>query len=159
MRRTLGRQLGLAAAAALAVGTLGLQGATAGTQAAGTAGATPDRSEAAALRALAAHPGAALGSRGTAFVVTSRIVDRDGTTHVRMDRTYHGLRVLGGDLVVHRTPAGAWRGVSQTLRTPVRTGTTARLAAEQARGIATTPSRATRGIENLRATGRPRLVV
>ena len=159
MRRTLSRQLGLAAVAALAAGTLGLPAATAGTQAAGRVGSTPDRSAAAALRALAAHTGAALGSRGTALTVTSRIVDRDGSTHVRMNRTYHGLRVLGGDLVVHRTPAGDWRGVSQTLRTPVRSGTTARLGAEQARGIATTPTRATRGIENLRAAGQPRLVV
>ncbi len=153
------KSLSLAAVAAMAVGTIGLQAATAGTEAAGRAGTAPDRSAAAALRALASHPGSALDSRGTGFVVTSRIVDRDGTTHVRMDRTYQGLKVLGGDLVVHRTPSGEWRGVSQTLRTPVRTGTTARLGADQARGVATTPSRATRGIENLRVAGRPRLVV
>ena len=47
------------------------------------------------------------------------IVDADGTSHVRMNRTYHGLEVVGGDLVVHQTRAGAWKGTSQTLaRTP-----------------------------------------
>ncbi len=157
MRRTFRTNLGLAAATALAVGTLGLQAATAGSQA--QAGGTTDRSAAAALRALAAHPTAALDSRGTGFVVTGRIVDPDGTSHVRMNRTYHGLRVLGGDLVVHRSPAGAWRGVSQTLRTPVRTGTTARLTADRARAIAGAPMAATRAITNLRTLGKPRLVV
>jgi Zn-dependent metalloprotease len=153
MRRT----LALAAVSALAAGTLGLQAATTATQAAG--GTTPDRSADAAIRALAAHPLAARSSRGTGFVVTSRVVDRDGTTHVRMDRTYQGLRVIGGDLVVHRAPDGPWRGVSQTLRTPVRTGTTARVPAQSARTAALSPSRATRAIADLRAAGKPRLVV
>ena len=53
-------------------------------------------------------------------MVTDTIVDRDGTSHVRMDRRYHGLRVVGGDLVVHTAPSGALEGVSQTLAEPVR---------------------------------------
>ncbi|MFI6639083.1 M4 family metallopeptidase [Streptomyces sp. NPDC050504] len=32
--------------------------------------------------------------------------DRDGTLHVRYNRRYKGLPVLGGDLVVHRSPKG-----------------------------------------------------
>ncbi|MGH3478463.1 MAG: M4 family metallopeptidase [Nocardioidaceae bacterium] len=32
--------------------------------------------------------------------------DRDGVVHTRYDRTYRGLPVVGGDLVVHRTPSG-----------------------------------------------------
>ena len=36
-----------------------------------------------------------------------------------MDRRYHGLRVIGGDLVVHTAPSGAWEGVSQTLAKPL----------------------------------------
>jgi Zn-dependent metalloprotease len=35
------------------------------------------------------------------------IRDADGSTHVRYDRTFAGLRVVGGDLVVHRTPSGS----------------------------------------------------
>jgi len=162
MRRTLGTRRGLAAASALvtslAVGTLGLHAAAAA-QGVGRSAGPQDRTAAAALRALAAHPEAALGSRGTGFVVINRVVDPDGTTHVRMNRTFHGLVVLGGDLVVHRAPDGAWRGVSQTLRTAVRLPTTAALTAQRARTIAVDPATATRGISRLRASGMPRLVV
>jgi Zn-dependent metalloprotease len=40
------------------------------------------------------------------------VTDRDGSTHVRYERTFAGLRVIGGDFVVHRTSAGAVRNVS-----------------------------------------------
>src|SRR5919107_4339010 len=33
------------------------------------------------------------------------IRDADGSTHVRYDRAFSGLRVIGGDLVVHRSPS------------------------------------------------------
>ena len=35
--------------------------------------------------------------------MASTIVDKDGTSHVRLNRTYRGLQVVGGDLVVHQT--------------------------------------------------------
>ena len=35
------------------------------------------------------------------------VTDRDGTTHVRYARTWKGLRVIGGDLVVEKSRAGA----------------------------------------------------
>jgi Zn-dependent metalloprotease len=35
------------------------------------------------------------------FVAKDTIVDADGTEHVRFDRTYRGLPVIGGDVVVH----------------------------------------------------------
>lgn len=34
------------------------------------------------------------------------IIDPDGTQHVRFDRTYRGLPVVGGDLVVHQDAKG-----------------------------------------------------
>ncbi len=43
------------------------------------------------------------------------VVDADGTEHVRFDRTYRGLRVIGGDLVVHERGNGDLLGVSATL--------------------------------------------
>jgi Zn-dependent metalloprotease len=43
------------------------------------------------------------------------ISDPDGAEHVRFDRTYRGLRVVGGDLVVHTAASGLFTGVSQTL--------------------------------------------
>ncbi|OON79611.1 M4 family metallopeptidase [Streptomyces tsukubensis] len=41
------------------------------------------------------------------LVVRDVIKDRDGTTHTRYERTYAGLPVLGGDLVVHEAKSGA----------------------------------------------------
>ncbi|MFJ2115730.1 MULTISPECIES: M4 family metallopeptidase [unclassified Streptomyces] len=41
------------------------------------------------------------------LVVRDVIKDADGTVHTRYERTYAGLPVLGGDLVVHETAAGA----------------------------------------------------
>lgn len=40
------------------------------------------------------------------LVVKNVISDPDGTRHVRYDRTYAGLPVIGGDLVVHETKSG-----------------------------------------------------
>jgi Zn-dependent metalloprotease len=51
-----------------------------------------------------------------AVAATDVVVDADGTEHVRLDRTVHGLRVIGGDLVVHQRPSGELLGLSQTLR-------------------------------------------
>ncbi len=49
------------------------------------------------------------------LVVKDVVRDRSGATHVRYDRTYRGLPVVGGDLVVHFGPAGkrvgaTWNG-------------------------------------------------
>ncbi|MFD5559438.1 M4 family metallopeptidase [Kitasatospora griseola] len=40
------------------------------------------------------------------LVAKDVLVDNDGARHVRYDRTYRGLPVLGGDLVVHRAKNG-----------------------------------------------------
>jgi len=45
------------------------------------------------------------------LVVRNVVTDRDGTQHVRYDRTYKGLRVLGGDLVVDKAASGSVRQV------------------------------------------------
>src|SRR5690349_13432104 len=116
------RILGLAGVATLAVSTLGL---TAG-GATGSA-AQPARTGLAAVHALAQHPTAARAADGQGFDVVSKTTDPDGATHVRLDRTYHGLDVLGGDLVVHRGVQGGWKGVSQTLAAPLSLGTTPRV--------------------------------
>jgi zinc metalloprotease ZmpA len=43
------------------------------------------------------------------------MVERDGQEHVRFNRTIRGLRVLGGDLVIHSDRTGKYAGVSQAL--------------------------------------------
>ncbi|MEV4275994.1 M4 family metallopeptidase [Actinoplanes xinjiangensis] len=40
------------------------------------------------------------------------VVDSSGARHVRFDRTWNGLEVLGGDFVVHTTGAGRFAGAS-----------------------------------------------
>ncbi|MFB7943392.1 M4 family metallopeptidase [Kitasatospora phosalacinea] len=65
------------------------------------------------------------GSRSAAFaqtlglgpaeklVVRDASKDADGTQHFRYERTYGGLPVLGGDLVVHQAANGATKGVDR----------------------------------------------
>ncbi|MFI0809249.1 M4 family metallopeptidase [Streptomyces echinatus] len=49
------------------------------------------------------------------LVVKDVVKDNDGTVHTRYERTYAGLPVLGGDLVVHTPPASLAKGtVSST---------------------------------------------
>jgi Zn-dependent metalloprotease len=116
-------------AAVIAVG--GAASVAPAAQAASSQGLAAD-----AVRALSSHPRAARAADGQNFAVKDTIVDRDGTTHVRLDRTYFGLPVLGGDLVVHRSAGGAWRGVSQTLKAPISVPTEATVAADEAEATA-----------------------
>ena len=54
-----------------------------------------------ALALIHSHSGEARASAGDRYVSRGVFVDADGTEHVRLDRTYNGLPVIGGDLVVH----------------------------------------------------------
>ncbi|WP_418962832.1 M4 family metallopeptidase [Streptomyces lavendofoliae] len=47
------------------------------------------------------------------LVVRDVVKDADGTVHTRYERTYAGLPVLGGDLVVHTAKDGRSKGVSK----------------------------------------------
>jgi Zn-dependent metalloprotease len=143
---------GVAAAAVLALTAVGIP-------AGGSQAAAPERPAAGAVRALLAHPRAALASDGTTYQVADRVTDADGTTHVRLDRTYRGLPVLGGDLVVHRGPQAGWRGVSQTLDRAVRLSTTPSVGAARAASRALAPARANRGITGAEKARSTRLVV
>ncbi|SDN18383.1 M4 family metallopeptidase [Actinacidiphila guanduensis] len=59
------------------------------------------------------------------LVVKDVMKDADGSVHTRYERTYDGLPVLGGDLVVHQDAAGATTGVDRA------TGAALTLATEQ----------------------------
>ncbi|MEO5877854.1 MAG: hypothetical protein ABIS86_04355, partial [Streptosporangiaceae bacterium] len=69
------------------------------------------------------------------FQLRDMIVDSDGTTHSRLDRTFRGLRVLGGDVVVHKSRTGTSKGSSLTLRAKPK-AETARISAKEAAGKA-----------------------
>lgn len=57
--------------------------------------------------------------------------DSTGTTHVRLARSYAGLRVVGGDLVVHTTASGKVSS-SQTLDSTLSLSTTPTMSAAKA---------------------------
>ncbi|MFF9404013.1 M4 family metallopeptidase [Streptomyces anandii] len=89
------------------------------------------------------------------------IVDKDGTQHVRYDRTYHRLPVLGGDFVVHLAPAGAYRGADRASKGAVSLpSTTPQVSAPKAAGLAVNALRAANLGDRLRQVkAKPQLVV
>lgn len=66
-----------------------------------------------------------------AFVASDAIIDKDGTEHVRFQRTFEGLPVIGGDFVMH-SRNGDVDKVSQTLKTSSRPGTSPRINSDEA---------------------------
>lgn len=90
---------------------------------------------ASAEQALRAAPGLLRLSAAEDLVATSALGERSGARHVRMDRTYRGLPVLGGDLVAHLGADGAVDSVSQTLTEPVAVSTTPSVRAGKARAV------------------------
>ncbi|MDB6163642.1 MAG: peptidase [Xanthomonadaceae bacterium] len=71
-----------------------------------------------ALGLLRSHAQAARASAPDRFVARDVIVDKDGSQHVRFDRIYAGLKVIGGDLVMH-SRHGRYQGVSLTQSEPL----------------------------------------
>ncbi|HKN77844.1 MAG TPA: M4 family metallopeptidase [Lysobacter sp.] len=65
------------------------------------------------------------------FSVKDVVVDANGTEHVRFERTYRGLPVIGGDFVVH-SRNGAFKSASQTLKTAQRPNLDARISGDAA---------------------------
>ncbi|MFG3661090.1 M4 family metallopeptidase [Streptomyces sp. NPDC047706] len=130
-----------------------------------TAGAADRPTRAQAVRYAAVALARQAGPLGLTAVqqtqVRDVIVDRDGTQHVRYDRTYRRLPVLGGDFVVHLTPDGTYRGASRATRgTLSLPSVTPLISAPKAAGRAADSLRATRLGETLkRLTAKPELVV
>ncbi|MFJ9820609.1 M4 family metallopeptidase [Streptomyces sp. NPDC101151] len=54
------------------------------------------------------------------LVVKDVVKDADGTVHTRYERTYAGLPVLGGDLVVHTAKSGKSEGVTKATKAAVK---------------------------------------
>ncbi len=70
-------------------------------------------------QATAADTAEAIGLGAREKLIVKDVVrDVDGTVHTRYERTYAGLPVLGGDLVVHQ-PEGGARTVTKAVRTAV----------------------------------------
>ncbi|MEU0041313.1 hypothetical protein ABZ063_47145, partial [Streptomyces sp. NPDC006333] len=102
------------------------------------------------------------------LVVRDVVKDADGTVHTRYERTYNGLPVLGGDLVVHESKAGHTEGVTKAVKAAIKVTslkpqvTTAKAekqaltAAKSAGSAQTTADRAPRKVI-WAATGKPTL--
>ncbi|MEU3662865.1 M4 family metallopeptidase [Streptomyces sp. NPDC032940] len=67
------------------------------------------------------------------LVVKDVVRDVDGTVHTRYERTYAGLPVLGGDLIVHQAKSGAAQGVTRATNAAIKVATvTPKIAAAEA---------------------------
>jgi zinc metalloprotease ZmpA len=119
--RTSARLAALAGAAAAATALSGL--APSG-PAAGATGGDHDSLAAAAIASAKSHPSATRFGADQNLKAVGTIVDANGTSHVRLHRTYRGLEVVGGDLVVHQGPGHAWKGTSETLAKKLTLSTT-----------------------------------
>ncbi|MGW1747873.1 M4 family metallopeptidase [Streptomyces sp. NPDC002092] len=114
-----------------------------------------------AASALLAHA-ASLGltsEEGTK--VRDVIVDKDGTQHVRYDRTYRQLPVLGGDFVVHMASDGTYRSANRATRSKISLASIVpSISAPKAADLAANALRAVNLGQTLRKlTARPELVV
>jgi len=82
-----------------------------------------------AQRHLTDFPGRTLHGSGHSYQPGNVVIDTDGTEHVRFERLYKGLRVIGGDLIVHSGRGGRFQDASQSLKRlidmPVQPGVSA----------------------------------
>ncbi|WP_327317966.1 M4 family metallopeptidase [Streptomyces sp. NBC_01235] len=93
------------------------------------------------------------------LVVKDVVKDADGTVHTRYERTYAGLPVLGGDLVVHESAAGAAKGVTKANTATIKVATlTPKVATAKAEKQALTAAKAA-GSESTAADQAPRKVI
>ncbi|UXY19642.1 M4 family metallopeptidase [Streptomyces cynarae] len=112
--------------------------------------------------AVLAREAARLGltpAQGTS--VRDVVVDPDGSRHVRYDRTYRQLPVVGGDFVLHLAPDGSYRGADRATGRDISLPTiTPAVKAPRAADLATAALRAANAGELLKhLTARPQLVV
>ncbi|MEY2244255.1 M4 family metallopeptidase [Streptomyces sp. BF23-18] len=120
--------------------------------------ATAIENAASVLAAHATNLGLTPAQRTT---VRDVVVDKDGTQHVRYDRTYRELPVLGGDFVVHLAPDGSYRGANRATGKAISLAdVTPELSGAKAAGLAVDALRAANPGEALKkVTARPRLIV
>ncbi|NWF25098.1 M4 family metallopeptidase [Streptomyces sp. PKU-EA00015] len=92
------------------------------------------------------------------LVVRDVVKDADGTVHTRYERTYAGLPVLGGDLVVHEKKNGKRSVTKATAARISVTGTDAKVSASAAEKSALKAA-AAGDTDEVAAEGAPRKVV
>ncbi|MFE6865026.1 M4 family metallopeptidase [Kitasatospora sp. NPDC057692] len=145
----------LAAVASAVVAALAALTIPAAPAAASTTPGTRDIAIADALANVADHAEAFGFGPSQELLVTDVVLDADGASHVRFDRTYRGLPVIGGDLVVHQDAHGRFTDASRAAAHDPTVKSTAPAVPAQV-GAANALS-ATPGIQN--AVSSPELVV
>ncbi|MFD6175123.1 M4 family metallopeptidase [Streptomyces coeruleorubidus] len=165
----------LAIATAVAAGALLTTGLTSGSSVAADSSAAGKPALAAAPVLLTAPARAALikeqqaDATGTAdeiglgdqekLVVKDVVKDADGTVHTRYERTYAGLPVLGGDLVVHESESGETKGVTRATKAALKVASLKpAVPAAKAEKQAVTLAKAA-GSEKTEANSTPRKVI
>ncbi|MEU5463638.1 M4 family metallopeptidase [Streptomyces althioticus] len=167
------RRTALAAATAVVAGALLTTGLATGTATADSApagkpvlGGAPVLLPAAARTSLiqeqqssASETADAIGLGAKEKLIVKDVVkDVDGTVHTRYERTYEGLPVLGGDLVVHE-PAGGARTVTKAVKAAVEVASvTPKVAAGKAETQALAAA-GKAGSERTEADSAPRKVI
>ncbi|WP_099897469.1 M4 family metallopeptidase [Streptomyces sp. TLI_171] len=135
----------LSAAALAATAALLVTGVQYGTASAAPAGLGRDAAIAKARANVAGHADLFGFGSDQGLVVKDVVIDADGSQHVRFDRTYQGLPVIGGDLVVHQDARGKLKDSSRakghnpavkTTKPAVAAQTSAAEALREAPGIA-----------------------
>ncbi|MGV4986004.1 M4 family metallopeptidase [Streptomyces sp. NRAIS4] len=131
-RYTRHKRATLAIATAVAAGALISTGLATSATAAGATGTTPGAApttlSAAARTSLIQKAQADAGATAQRLglgakeklVVKDVVKDADGTVHTRYERTYAGLPVLGGDLVVHTAKSGKTEGVTKANKATIK---------------------------------------
>ncbi|MEU5942817.1 M4 family metallopeptidase [Micromonospora sp. NPDC047548] len=125
------RSFGIAGAALLVGGFL-VSTAPAGQ----AAPAGPVSVVAAAGQALVQHKADVRAAGGDAYTVYSSKTDASGAGHVRYTRSFAGLRVYGGDFVIHTKADGSYAGASNGLIAPLALSTTPKVTAAAAAKVA-----------------------
>ena len=137
--------LGLTAAGISTASAAPSDGDVTSTRQLSTKGAVAQAAIAAARETKAARVGAR-----QELTATQALEDSNDATHVRLERTYRGLRVVGGDSVIHRSSTGKVTSVTQTLDEVLALSITPKVSAAKVTGlIGTTAKKA----------GAPELVV
>ncbi|MEU6917408.1 M4 family metallopeptidase [Streptomyces olindensis] len=93
------------------------------------------------------------------LVVKDVVKDADGAVHTRYERTYAGLPVLGGDLVVHESKSGEPQGVTRATKAAIKVASLKpAVTAAKAEKQAVTLAKAA-GSEKTEANSAPRKVI
>ncbi|GAA2741852.1 M4 family metallopeptidase [Kitasatospora cinereorecta] len=159
--RTSIRSTAVATAVVLAAGTMIAAAGPSATEGRAAGRPSPSTAIARAEAAIASHGGQLAVTSAQGRSVRDVVVDADGSQHVRFDRTYRGLPVIGGDLVVHLAPGGAFRDADRASGSDLAVETTTpAIGADAAQAQAGSAlKQAVPGNTAVRETGTPQLVV